>query len=261
MGRWDPSQYLRFAAERARPAIDLLARIPIDAPGTVYDLGCGPGNVTRLLHERWPDARVVGVDSSEEMLGRARATLPELEWVAADLATWRPDAAPALIYSNAALHWLDGHETLFPRLMGFLAAGGVLAVQMPRNFDSPSHTLIAETVRGGPWRERLEPLLRGSPVADPQTYFGLIAPLAAAVDIWETEYLHVLEGEDAVKEFTKGSALKPLLDALSEPERAAFEERYAALVREAYPRRPDGRTLFPFKRLFIVATKRSGMGQ
>lgn len=250
---WDPAQYLRYAGERIRPAIDLLARVPLDDPRVVYDLGAGAGNVTRLLHERWPKARIVGVDASAEMLERARAEVPGVEWVRADLASWRPDAPADVVFSNAALHWLGDHEHLFPRLMRVVAPGGVLAVQMPRNFASPSHTLIDEAATRGPWRATLEPHLGWSPVAEPAFYFDLLAPLSASIDLWETTYVHVLEGDDPVKEFTKGSVLRPLLDALAEPQRTAFEAEYARLVRDAYRKRADGRTLFPFQRLFIVA--------
>jgi trans-aconitate 2-methyltransferase len=251
---WDPAQYLKFADHRLRPAVDLLNRIDLDHPGEIYDLGAGAGNVTRLIKERWPGARVTGVDDSAAMLAKAAATAPAITWHQADLSTWSPARPADLIYSNAALHWLGGHERLFPALLGSLAPGGVLAVQMPRNFGAPSHTAIAEAARSGPWRARLEPLLRPAPVADPDFYYGVLAPKAATLDIWETEYLQILEGPDPVKEWTKGTWLKPLLDALPEPERGRFEAHYAGLVARAYPRRADGRTLFPFRRLFIVAT-------
>ncbi len=257
---WDPAQYLKFADHRLRPAVDLLGRVALEAPRVVYDLGAGAGNVTRLLKARWPGARVTGVDASEAMLARAAAAAPDIEWQRSDLATWAPPAPADLIYSNAALHWLPDHARLFPRLLAALAPGGVLAVQMPRNFAAPSHTAIAEAARQGPWRRRLEPLLRPAPVAEPAVYYGLLAPGAAGVDIWETEYLHVLEGPDPVKEWTKGTWLRPLLEALEEPERSDFEARYAALVARAYPPRPDGRTLFPFRRLFIVARAPGGPG-
>ena len=250
---WDPSQYLRFADHRLRPAIDLLNRIDSEAPGQVYDLGAGTGNVTRLIRARWPSARITGVDSSAEMLAAAAAGAPEVDWQRADLATWQPTGRADVIYSNAALHWVDGHNLLFPALFAALAPGGVLAVQMPRNFLAPSHTAIAEAALAGPWRTTLEPLLRPPPVAEPSFYYDLLVPHAAAIDIWETEYLHVLEGEDPVKEWTKGTWLRPLLDGLDEPDRGQFEARYAELVRRAYPRRADGRTLLPFRRLFIVA--------
>jgi trans-aconitate 2-methyltransferase len=252
---WDPGQYLKFAGPRLRPAIDLLNRVALDAPDTVFDLGAGAGNVTRLLVERWPGAQVTGVDSSQPMLDQAAAAVPGAAWVRAELEQWQPDRPAALLYSNAALQWLDGHAALFPRLMGLLAPGGVLAVQMPRNFAAPSHTLITEAARSGPWRDRLAPLLRPAPTAEPGVYYDLLAPHAATLDIWETEYVQPLRGDNPVKEWTKGTWLKPLLDALDEPERGGFEDAYGALVRAAYPPRPDGVTLFPFRRLFLVATR------
>jgi trans-aconitate 2-methyltransferase len=254
---WDPKQYLKFSAPRLRPAIDLLGRIEHQMPREVYDIGAGPGNVTPLLRARWPRAHITGVDYSEEMLKTARATLPDVDWVRADLAQWQPEGPADVIYSNAALQWLGDHEVLFPRLLSLLAPDGVLAVQMPRNFAAPSHTEVDAAAQAGPWHARLEPLLRPLSVADPATYYDLLAPHAATLDIWETEYLHVLSGRDPVKEWIKGSRLKPLLDALDEPERGLFEAEYAGRVAAAYPPRPDGHTLMPFRRLFIVATARS----
>lgn len=198
------------------------------------------------------------------MLERAALDLPGVEWLRADLRTWRPDRPADVLFSNATFQWLDGHEPLLTGLFSALAPRGVLAVQMPRNFDAPSHMAIAEVVRAGPWRARLEPLLRtalrpfsmgSSPVGPPAWYYDLLAGLGATVDVWETEYVHVLTGDDPVKEWTKGTALRPFLEAFEPAERAGFEDRYAALLRDAYPRRPDGATLFPFRRIFLVATK------
>ena len=251
---WDPAQYLRFAGPRLRPALDLLQRIDLESPSTIYDLGAGAGNVTRLIAARWPKARIVGVDGSAEMLAKAAAENPEIEWRQADLDTWRPDRPTDLIYSNAALHWLDHHDRLFPAVFAGLAPKGVLAVQIPRNFGAPSHTSITETALRGSWRSRLEPLLRPSPVAEPAFYYDLLAPLAASLDLWETEYLQVLEGENPVKEWTKGTWLSPLLAALEEPDRSRFEAAYAERVAAAYPPRSDGKTLFPFRRMFLIAT-------
>lgn len=250
---WSPQQYLKFAAPRLRPAIDLLGRVGHDAPRTIYDLGCGTGNVSRLIAARWPDAAVTGVDDSPSMLAQARREQPAIGWVEQGLADWRAAPPADVIYSNAALHWLPDHATLFPRLIAQLAPGGVLAVQMPRNFEAPSHTAITDTVRAGPWRERLEPLVKPAPVAAPAFYYDLLRPLAKSLDIWETEYLQVLEGADAVKEWTKGTWLNQFLDALDPAQAAAFEADYAARVRHAYPRRADGTTLLPFRRLFLVA--------
>ncbi len=255
---WDPAQYLKFAGHRLRPAVDLLNRIDLADPAEVYDLGAGAGNVTRLLEARWPMARITGVDESPAMLAKAAAAAPAIAWQRADLATWQPPRPADLVYSNAALHWLGDHARLFPALFAALAPGGVLAVQMPRNFSAPSHAAVAEAVRRGPWRPKLEPLLRPAPVAEPAVYFDLLAPRAAALDIWETEYIQLLEGDAPVTEWMKGSWLAPFLEALDAPERRRFEACYAELVAPAYPRRPDGRTLFPFRRLFIVATARKG---
>ncbi len=253
---WDPGQYLKFSDHRLRPAIDLLARVPLAAPAWVVDLGAGSGSATRLLRRRWPEARIVGIENSAEMLAAADDAADGIEWRQTDIAAWAADANADrvdLVYSNAALHWLPDHAGLFPRLMARLAPGGVLAVQMPRNFTEPSHTAVAEAARAGPWRDRLAPLLKPPPVAEPAFYHDLLAPLAARLEIWETRYFQVLEGENPVKQWTKGTWLKPFLEALDEPERSGFEDAYGRLVAAAYPRGRDGRTLFPFRRLFIVA--------
>ncbi len=256
MTGWDPAQYLKFEDQRMRPAIDLIGRIALDGPGDVVDLGCGAGNITRLLAQRFPERKILGVDSSPEMLAKARALLPEARFVEADVARFVPPAPPALIFSNAALHWLDDHAALFPALLGRLARGGVLAVQMPRNHGAPSHTAMVEASQTPRLRDKLAPLLRPSPVASPGVYYGLLAPHAAHVELWETEYLHVLEGESPVVEWTKGTALRPLLAALDAGERDELLEGYTRRIAAAYPPGPDGKTLFPFRRLFLVARAR-----
>jgi trans-aconitate 2-methyltransferase len=249
---WNPTQYLKFSQPRLRPAMDLLARIASDEPGRVYDLGCGAGNVTAALVERWPRAKIIGVDDSAAMLEQAAKALPQVQWVRHGLAGWQADAPADVIYSNAALHWLPNHQQLFPALVAGLSPGGFLAVQMPRNFSAPSHTLIDATAQAGPWRAKLEPLLGAAPVREPQFYYSLLAPFAQQLDIWETEYLQVLSGDDPVKEWTKGTWLMPFLDRLDGDERVAFETDYAQRLRAAYPPLADGSTLFPFRRLFIV---------
>ena len=258
MDSWNPGQYHRYADERLRPAGDLLSRVPLDDPRLVYDLGCGSGRATALLAWRWPGARITGIDSSAAMLAVARRDLPGVELVEGDVADWTPAEPASLLFRNAALHWLDDHARLFARLMTLLAPGGVLAVQMPRNHDQPSHQAMLATAGSGPWRERLARLLRPSPVSLPATYHALLRPLARRLDIWETTYLHELEGENPVAEWTKGTALKPLLDALAEPERSQFETEYRKRVAAAYPPADSGRTLLPFRRLFIVAERRDG---
>jgi trans-aconitate 2-methyltransferase len=252
---WNPEQYLKFSQPRLRPALDLLARVPDEDPGCIYDLGCGAGNVTALLAQRWPRATLVGVDSSAAMLAQMATLLPQVRWLQQSLAHWQPDRPADVIFSNAALHWLPDHAQLLPALERALAPGGILAVQMPRNFAAASHTLIATTVRAGPWRSKLEPLLRAAPVAEPADYHAWLAPLAASLDIWESEYLQVLSGEDPVKEWTRGTWLPQFLEPLDAAEGAAFEADYARRLRAAYPPRADGSTLFPFRRLFIVVRK------
>ncbi len=252
---WDPDQYLKFAGARLQPAVDLLARIDLSAPRQIYDLGCGTGSVTRLLRARWPQAALTGIDSSPTMLAQAAREWPDIGWVQCDLASWRASSAPDLIFSNAALHWLPEHDTLLPQLMAQLAPAGVLAIQMPRNFLEPSHLLIADSVNAGPWASRLRPLLRPVPVQAPAYYYRLLEAHAVSMTLWETEYLQVLHGSDPVKEWVKGTWLKPLLDALEPHERDAFEAEYARRLRLAYPPLNSGVTLFPFKRLFLVAAR------
>jgi trans-aconitate 2-methyltransferase len=250
---WDPAQYLRWSDHRVRPAADLIQRIPLERPAHIVDLGCGTGNVTTLLRRIWPEARMTGVDASASMLERARVSDGTVDWRQADIGAWSPDAPVDLLFSNAALHWLEDHGTVFPRLLGFVAPGGVLAVQMPRNFSEPSHTSIVEVARVGPWRERVAHLIRSEPCKAPAYYWDLLAPRAKSLDVWETVYQQALSGDNPVADFVKGSWLKPFLDALDPTEGAAFEAAYRARVERAYPARGDGTTLFPFRRLFIVA--------
>jgi trans-aconitate 2-methyltransferase len=255
---WNPAQYHRFADARLRPAIDLLARIPLEDPAVVFDLGCGSGRTTGLLARRWPKARITGVDSSPKMLAVARADYPGVEFVQADLAGWSSATPADLLFSNATLQWLDGHAQLFPRLLGMVKPGGVLAIQMPQNHDQPSHRAMAAAAEAGPWAQKVRPVLRSAPVSDPADYYTTLAPKSAELDIWQTTYLQQLEGENPVAEWTKGTALSPLLAVLEEPDRSSFENAYRALIAKAYPAQPDGKTLFPFRRLFIVAQRSDG---
>ena len=251
---WHPERYLAFDDHRTRPAADLLARVPLRAPERVVDLGCGPGNSTALLAGCWPQAMIIGVDSAPAMLEKARASGIRADWLEADIASWTPDAPVDLLFSNAALQWLPDHQALLPRLLGHLSPGGVLAIQMPRKFQAASHVTLRQLAAQEPWAARLEGALRADPVAPPARYHDLLAPRVGALDIWQTEYLQVLEGEDPVLRWTASTALRPVLQTLDETASAVFKEAYALLLREAYPTRPDGTTLFPFQRLFIVAT-------
>ena len=250
---WDPKQYLKFSGHRLRPAVDLLLRIPDFAVRSAADLGAGAGNVTKQLRERWPDAAVTAVEGSAEMVAAGKRAAPDIVWQQHDLVSWNPAQQYDLIYSNAALHWLPDHARLFPALMQKVEPGGVLAVQMPRNFTAPSHLLIAETALNGPWRSKLEHLATPPPVHGPAFYHGLLAAMSDNIDIWETEYLQVLEGENPVKEWTKGTWLTRYMDVLEGPDKAAFEAAYGERIAKAYPKSSSGQTLFPFRRLFMVA--------
>ena len=259
--RWDPGQYHRFADHRLRPALELLARVPLTGASLVYDLGCGSGNVTRIIAERFPDARVAGVDVSNEMLAKAAEPPSRVEWVRADIAQWQPERAPELIYSNAALHWVDDHAALIPTLFGFLAPGGCLAVQMPLSYSMRSHVLMRETLAdGGVNGSRLGDEALAASVArrwvlEAGEYYDLLAPRAHSVDVWETEYVQQLEGEDPVLEWVRATGLRPVLNGLRGAERERFIEVYRERLRRAYPRRAAGQTLYPFRRLFMVATR------
>jgi trans-aconitate 2-methyltransferase len=251
---WNPPQYLKFGAERLRPAQDLLARVPLSAPRSIVDLGCGTGTVTALITARWPQARTAGVDNSQPMLERARASVPGVTWEVADIAKWSPPAPVDLLASNAALQWLDDHATLFPRLMSNINAGGVLAVQMPAQHDAPSHKIGFKLAKSPRWRAQLKGLVRRA-VLEPGEYYAILRPHAASLAIWVTEYLQVLTGDNPVAEFTKGSFVGAWLSALSEAEAREFEMDYRAAVAAAYPKTADGVTLFPFRRLFLVAMR------
>ena len=255
---WDPAQYLAFETERSRPALDLLARVPLEAPRTVVDLGCGAGNVTRLLRSRWPGAVILGVDSSPDMLAAASRTCDGASWVQADLTGWAPEEPVDLVFSNAALHWVDGHARQFPRLVSFLAPGGCLAVQMPRNHDRPSHTAVFDLIDRHPqWSGRLGPLLRRDPVLSLEAVYGFLSPLAAHVEVWETDYLHLLDGEDAVLTWIRGSYLAPLLAAFDPTEREVFLRACQRALAAAYPQDAQGHTLFRFRRLFLVVRRQA----
>ncbi|MEV5885612.1 trans-aconitate 2-methyltransferase [Streptomyces sp. NPDC052020] len=262
---WDPAQYLRHAGHRARPFADLLARVPdpaAEAP-RVADLGCGPGTLTAWLAGRWPAARVTGYDNSPQMLDRARrhaGPTPgggRLDFVHADVRTWRPDGPHDLIAANAALQWVPDHAELFPAWIDGLAPGGVLAFQVPGNFDAPSHRLLRDLAHAPRWRTRLAGALRhDGAVLSPAAYLDRLTALGCAADVWETTYVHLLAGEDAVLDWVKGTALRPVLTALDDdPEaRDAFVDAYRSALRRAYPAGPHG-TPFPFRRVFAVARK------
>lgn len=250
---WDPGRYLQFGDYRTRPAVDLLSRVTVAEPELVYDLGCGPGNSTAVLRHRWPAARIVGVDNSPEMLEEARVSGPKADWVEADIQSWEPTEPAQLVFSNSTLQWLAPHEDVMPMVASWVAPGGQLAVQMPHNHDAASHRIAAEMVDSEPWKEKLGFILRRHPVAEPPRYLAILEPVMHRVEVWEIEYHFALKGHNPVAEWVTGSLLRPLLAALEEPERSEFEAEYRRLIELAYRPRADGTTLFPFRRLFILA--------
>ena len=260
--KWDPQEYLRFSDERGRPFRDLLARVPAAEPGYVVDLGCGPGNLTATLADRWPDAAVVGVDSSAEMIHRAQAEYGDdggrwraqaLSFQEADLRTWRPERPVDVLVSNATLQWVPGHLDLLDDLVGVVRPGGWLAFQVPGNFAEPSHTELAAVRDSDRWRDRLAGAELARPwVAEPDVYLERLAAHSATVDVWETTYLQVLVGEDAVLRWMQGTGLRPVLSELNGAEQAEFLAEYGARLRLAYPRRSFG-TVLPYRRIFVVA--------
>jgi trans-aconitate 2-methyltransferase len=255
-GDWNAGQYLKFEDERTRPPRDLLAQVPLRSARRVVDLGCGPGNSTELLVARFPEAEVIGLDSSPAMLQQARERLPRGTFVQADLATWTPPEPTDLLFANAVFQWVPNHETVLARLLQSLPAGGVLAVQMPDNTDEPALALMKEVASTGPWASNLA---LASAARDelprPGAYYDLLRPLSAHLDIWHTVYNHVMAGPEAIVEWFKGSALRPFLSALDAEMQRGFLAAYTARIAEAYPPRVDGQVLLRFPRLFMVATR------
>jgi len=261
---WQPEHYLAFADHRLRPALDLLARVPTKAPARVVDLGCGTGTLTRRARARWPRAEIIGVDASQAMLARARAELGSeaITWQAADIADWAPrdeSERPDVILSNAALHWLGDHDTLFPRLLEALAPGGVLAVQMPRNGDRPSHALPKVVAARPPFAAACADLIAAPPQVDPPQVYArrLLSAGIESFELWETDYQQILPGgPETIADFTRSTTLLPYLERLAdETLKADFLAAYRAEVAAAYDALADGRTLFAFRRLFLVAVR------
>jgi trans-aconitate 2-methyltransferase len=254
MADWSPSTYLKFEDERTRPSRDLLAQVPLATPKTVIDMGCGPGNSTELLVERWPDAKVTGLDNSPNMLAEATRRLPAATFATADASTWVPGPGTELVFANAIYQWVPDHLTQLPKVLEALPPGGVLAVQMPDNMAEPSHVLMREVAESGPWATQLQGVAR-LPLPPVRTYYDALRPFAGRVDIWHTTYNHALESPEAIVEWVKGTGLRPFIDPLTPEHRADFLARYLAALTEAYPPTIDNKVLLRFPRLFIVATR------
>src|SRR5712691_5944851 len=212
---WSAGQYLKLEDERTRPPRDLLAQVPLDCPGRVVDLGCGPGNSTELLIERFPDAEVIGVDSSPDMLRQARERLPRCTFVEGDLSTWTPEQETELLFGNAVFQWVPKHPEILARLLQSLPPGGVLAVQMPDNTNEPALTLMEKVAASGPWTAAIARAKAArNDLPRPEDYYDLLRPLCSHIDIWHTHYNHVIENHAGIVEWFKGSGLRPFLAPL-----------------------------------------------
>lgn len=255
MPDWDPNLYLKFSDQRTRPASDLIAQIRLENPKRIIDLGCGTGNSTEQLHHRWPQAEITGVDSSANMLAHARSHHPDWHWIESTIEDWKPNASYDLVFSNAALHWIPEHGALFPRLLTHVSRGGALAVQMPNNFQSPTHLGIKK-VAGDPRWPVLAKARERTFVQPVAFYHSVLRKLASRLNIWESEYLQIMDGPRAILDWMRGTGMRPYLNRLpGDKERAEFEELCLKEFEKAYPADDQGNSLFPYKRMFIIASR------
>ncbi len=253
---WSAAQYLKFEAERTRPARDLLAQVDTPADGLLYDLGCGPGNSTELIAKRFPGRTVAGIDSDEDMLAAARRRLPDIIFQKADLERWVPEAPAGLLYANAVFQWVPEHLNVLDRLMVGLSPGGTLAVQMPDNLDADSHMLMEEVARSPRWEKAFRDFaIRRAPLPPPSAYLETLGRTAARVDVWHTTYYHALDNAEAIVEWVRGTGLRPYLAHLPAEQRDAYRADYLESITAAFPAMADDRVLLPFKRLFVIAVK------
>jgi trans-aconitate 2-methyltransferase len=253
---WNAGQYLKFEDERTRPAADLIRRIPLTDIRNAVDIGCGPGNSTELIVDRYPGARVLGIDTSPDMLAKARVRLPGVTFELADIATWDPGERYDLIFANAVLQWLPDHPRLLARLASFLETGGCLAVQMPNNLHEPSHTLMRKVAQEGPWAGKLKAAtMSREKIGSFEDYYSWLYQAGCSADIWQTTYVHPLEDAGAIVEWLKGTGLRPYLDPLTPEEQSAYLNMYRAEIEKVYPAQQDGKVLLRFPRLFFVARR------
>jgi trans-aconitate 2-methyltransferase len=251
---WDPTHYMKFGDERTRPSVDLAARIKVENPTQIVDLGCGPGNSTQILRQKWPQARVLGVDNSPEMLKAAAESYPDQEWMLADIASWQPAQTFDVIFSNATLQWLPDHRTLARRLLSLFSSGGALAFQIPSATFATIRTLIYDISREATWNARMDVPRKAHTMESPAFYYDALVDVASELDLWETDYQHVLPSRSAVVDWISSTGLRPFLAVLdTEKERSEFLAELHRRVADSYALRADGKVLFPFRRTFVIA--------
>ncbi len=253
---WDVNLYKQFGNERTQPAIDLVSKISTINPNKIIDLGCGPGNSTEILRQRWPKATVTGLDSSPEMINSCRKNYPDQEWILADAENWQPSSAYDIVFSNAAFQWIPQHNLLLNRLFGYVSSGGVLAFQIPAHINSPLHQLIVEVANEAEWAHLMKYPKNALTIESPSYYYDALVGAASKLDIWETEYCHVMESTQAIISWISSTGLRPFLAALeTETQKQRFVKILGKRVAETYMPQVDGKVLFPFRRLFVVAYK------
>lgn len=256
MSDWNPAQYLTFADERARPALDLIARLPNRSPRLIHDVGCGPGNSTKLLADAFPDAKITGIDSSHAMIAKAKQAVPKARFTVGDASEWKPHADADLVFSNALFQWVPEHARHLARLLEGLKSGATLAVQMPDNLNEPSHVQMAKTAAKPVYAAQLAKAVKArSPLLSAQGYHQILRPLCSRLDIWRTSYHHLLNGHQGIVDMLSSTGLRPFLDPLTIPEREKYIADYKRAIAPHYPVMADGLLLFPFPRLFILAVK------
>lgn len=256
MSDWDAHLYQRFASERTQPAIDLVSRLHVDDPKRIIDLGCGPGNSTEILRRRWPHAKIIGLDSSAEMISAARERYPDQEWILANVETWEARQPYDIVFSNAALQWIPHHDQLLTRLLHQVAEGGILAFQIPSHVHSQLHQQILQIANESDWAHRMHEAKRALTIESPSFYYDILEGRVSKLDIFEIEYCHVMENTQAIIQWISSTGLRPFLDALeTADQKQRFIDLLSLHVAAAYPRQKNAKVLFPFRRLFIVACR------
>ncbi len=256
MQDWDPQQYLQFKQERTQPSIDLVARIHVDDPKNIIDIGCGPGNSTQILRSKWPDARIVGLDNSDKMIERARSDYPDQQWMVGDASKLEIAQTFDIVFSNAAIHWIQNHDVLIPRLFQLVKKDGILAVQVPANHESPLYKIIERTSQRDTWKALTSGYQQVITYHSAEYYYNRLVSLTQKITLWETTYYHILKSHQELIEWYKGTAMKPILDRLQTADKKLeFEQEILNESKKYYSPQQDGRIIYPFKRLFFTACK------